>query len=169
MGFFDKMASAMTGQNSETSVENRKRINELFAEKVPEADQYEVLAAFRTVEKTKIGMSVLTGKRNVEITYFNYILGFRREPEMEFVLIDVSPDLNTVGNPIVLKKSASKAKKTLQGLYQIENAGLEDGKIAFGPIANAAIGAVNSGYIIKVAYDTQTLQDLKNFFEEFSK
>jgi hypothetical protein len=155
MGFLNKLM----GMGTDNSAAKKEEIRNIFNSKVKDGESYITIA----------GMNLVTTKNLFkEIrTFYNYIVGYKDGDDPEIVIIDVSYDLESIGEPVYCKKSeCTKAEyEASKGLFSISHPDLSD-TVSFGVIPSTAL---YGGYIIKVSYVDEMMPFLEFFQNRFEK
>jgi len=137
----------------------KEEIRQIFNTKVPNGENYAVIAAMYLHTK----QTILKETR----TYYNYIVGYKDGDDAEIVIIETTYDLASQGEPIYCKKSeCSKAWYDANiGTFNISHPQLENGSVIFVIIASSAWG----GYIIPVSYVDEFTPFTEFFQNKFAK
>ena len=118
MGLFGLFGGKKTVElDKAKSYENKNRMREIFDAKVNNGSEYKIVYAY----SEDIGGANFAVLRTVSYKYRSFILGYK-EDNLSLVFLEVSPDLNQVGETLIYKPHY--VKKTnftkLVGAYYLQ-------------------------------------------------
>ncbi|MDR3226864.1 MAG: hypothetical protein LBT56_04240 [Prevotellaceae bacterium] len=148
----------LMGMGTDDSAAKKEEIRNIFNSKVKDGESYITIAGMNMVTTKKLFKEIRT--------FYNYIVGYKDGDDPEIVIIEVSHDLESVGEPVYYKKSeCAKAEYTAtNGLFSISLPLSE--VVSFGIIPSTAL---YGGYIIKVSYVDEMMPFLEFFQKRFEK
>jgi hypothetical protein len=129
---------------------------------VKDGGSYAVLAGTHLVTTKKLTKEIRT--------YYNYLIGYKDGDDPELVIISTSPDLASVDEPAICKKSECTKAEYIEknGLFSVSHPAF-DAPVDFGVIASEAWGAGSGGMTIRVAYVDEFMPFVEFFQNRFVK
>ncbi len=143
--------------DEEKSDQNKKRMQELFNETIPDSNTYKVVYGF--------GLNIKNSNyilmRKTTYQYTSLIIGYR-ESDMSIVLLQTTPELEGVSEPEYFKKSEIKKAKIATNEYTIyHKGGLMAGYTQFSVISD------NDERYLVYCHQEQEEKEFEVFWKKF--